>query len=332
MKKVSFVVGRDYQSNKIFDLSNQFLNRDNCLYPYFLLREEFKKIGFDLQTSDLLSTEAADLVIYNEMPSPFPAKIDSSKSYLLLFETDLIRPDNWDFEKHKNFKKIFTWNDKVVDGKRYIKFNFPNEVRTTAPGVVGRTRLLTSISGNKTSNHPLELYSKRLEAIKWFSENHPEEFTYYGIGWDYSISLRMQKVLKKLHLLSLIPKNPSLSYGGRVDQKLTVLRTFKFALCYENGRDISGYITEKIFDCLFAGTIPVYWGADNISSYIPEGCYINRSNFKNDEELYNYLKDMNENDILTKQKNIEDFLKSEKMIPFSNEFFARNIIETITHE
>ena len=332
MKKISFVVGRDYQSNKIFDLSNIFLNRDNCLYPYFLLREEFKKNGFDLQTSDLIPPAEADLVIYNEMPSPFLENINSSKSYLLLFETELIRPDNWDLKKHEAFKKIFTWNDKIIDGKKYIKFNFPNEVKMTTPGLRGRTGFLTSISGNKTSTHPLELYSKRLESIKWFSKNHPEDFIYYGIGWDYSFSLRTQKILKKLHLLSFFPKNQSTSYGGRVDEKLTTLRKFKFALCYENGRDITGYITEKIFDCLFAGTIPVYWGAENISAYIPEGCYINRAMFKDNEELYKYLKNMSEGEILKMQHNIEEFLKSEKMIPFSNEFFVKNITETIINE
>lgn len=332
MKKISFVVGRDYQLNKIFDLSNSLLNRDNCLYPFFLLREEFKKNGFDLQTSDLLAPADADLVIYNEMPSPFPANIDSSKSYLLLFETELIRPDNWDFKKHKYFKKIFTWNDKIIDGKRYIKFNFPNEIKTTTPGLSGRSGFLTSISGNKTSHHPLELYSERLESIKWFSKNHPDKFTYFGIGWDYSFSLKMQKILKKLHLLSFIPKNSSPSYGGRVEQKLTVLRGFKFALCYENGKKISGYITEKIFDCLFAGVIPVYWGADNISSYVPKGCYVNREMFKNNEELYKHLIDMSESEILIMQKNIEEFLKSDKVIPFSNEFFVKNIIETVINE
>ena len=126
MKKVSFVVSLDYQNNRIFDLSNKFLNRDNCLYPYFLLREEFKTRGYDLLTSDICSPEQADLVLYNEMPKPFPKLIDFEKSFLLLFETELIRADNWDFKKHKFFKRIFTWNNSLVDNKLYFKFNFPN--------------------------------------------------------------------------------------------------------------------------------------------------------------------------------------------------------------
>jgi hypothetical protein len=40
----------------------------------------------------------------------------------------------------------------------------------------------------KKINHPLELYSKRVEAIKWFEKNHPEDFDFYGIGWDRYVS------------------------------------------------------------------------------------------------------------------------------------------------
>lgn len=332
MKRISFVVGRDYQQNRIFDLSNKILNRDNGLYSFFLLKQEFENLGYQIQTSDLLTPEEADVVIYNEMPAPFPHNIDSKKAYLLLFETELIRPDNWNFDKHKLFKKIFTWNDKIVDGKKYIKFNFPNELKITPPGLEGRNGLLTSISGNKTSSHPLELYSKRLNSIKWFSTHHPAEFKYYGMGWDYSFNVRVQKLLKKLHLLNFFPKNQSPSYGGKVDEKLNVLRAYKFALCYENGRDIDGYITEKIFDCLFAGTIPVYWGANNITRYIPEECFIDRTHFENDEELYSYLKNMSNEEILERQGSIERFLKSEQVYPFTNEFFVKVVSENIINE
>jgi hypothetical protein len=332
LKKISFVVSRDYQNNRIFDLSNKILNRDNCLHSYFLLKEEFKKHGYDLMTSDLLDPDQADLVLYNEMPKPFPEKIDSLKSFLMLFETELIRRDNWDIEKHNFFKKIFTWNDAIIDGKKYFKFNFPNEIKTTQVGFPGRNRFLTSISGNKTSNHPLELYSKRLETIQWFEKNHPDDLDYYGIGWDYLFNIRWQKLFRKLKILDFIPKNSSRCYKGRVDEKLSVLRKYKFAICYENAKDIEGYITEKIFDCFFAGTIPIYWGPKNILNFIPENCLIDRTKFKNNEELYNNLLKISEDEIMAYQQNILSYLESEKVKSFSNEFFVRNIIGTMLNE
>ncbi|PJB52716.1 MAG: hypothetical protein CO099_11135 [Bdellovibrio sp. CG_4_9_14_3_um_filter_39_7] len=332
MRKISFVVGKDYQANKIFDLTNMSLNRDNCLKPFFLLKEEFKKKGYDLITSDLLSTDDADLVLYNEMPKPFPSQIVKEKSYLMLFETELIRPDNWLLPQHQKFKKIFTWHDKFVDEKTYFKFNFPNDIQTTPPGKFLRNKLLTSISGNKTSHHPLELYSKRLETIKWLEKFHPESFDYFGMGWNYRFDLWWQKVFRKLRVLKFFPVNRSISYKGIVNEKLTVLRNYKFALCYENGRDIDGYITEKIWDCFFAGTIPIYWGAGNISKYIPENCYIDRTKFKNHEELYQYLILMTDQEIFEYQTRIEDFLKSGRANPFSNEFFASTIVNGMIHE
>lgn len=46
------------------------------------------------------------------------------------------------------------------------------------------------------------------------------------------------------------------------DNKRAYLRQFKFNLCLENS-DSEGYVTEKIFDAISAGCIPVYWGSGN---------------------------------------------------------------------
>ena len=36
---------------------------------------------------------------------------------------------------------------------------------------------------------------------------------------------------------------------------------------------VKGYITEKIFDSFFAGVVPIYWGAENITDYVPKSLY-----------------------------------------------------------
>uniref|UniRef100_UPI00404791C4 hypothetical protein n=1 Tax=Aliarcobacter sp. TaxID=2321116 RepID=UPI00404791C4 len=52
------------------------------------------------------------------------------------------------------------------------------------------------ISGNKKVNHPLELYSKRLESIEWFENNHPQDFEFYGMGWnEYPLSNKYVRFL-----------------------------------------------------------------------------------------------------------------------------------------
>ena len=74
---------------------------------------------------------------------------------------------------------------------------------------------------------------------------------------------------------------------------LNVLNKYKFIICYENSYN-NGYITEKIFNCFFAKTIPIYNGSETISNYINENSFINvRSS--NYIEL---IKELNENENL----------------------------------
>ena len=76
---------------------------------------------------------------------------------------------------------------------------------------------------------------------------------------------------------------------------LNVLNQYKFVLCYENSYK-KGYITEKIFNCFFAQTIPMYKGAHDIADCINTNCFIDMRNkdylhtiqsIKDDEVLYN---------------------------------------------
>eukprot|EP01116_Phalansterium_solitarium_P017837 TRINITY_DN4504_c0_g2_i1.p1 TRINITY_DN4504_c0_g2~~TRINITY_DN4504_c0_g2_i1.p1 ORF type:complete len:470 (+),score=160.62 TRINITY_DN4504_c0_g2_i1:302-1711(+) len=52
------------------------------------------------------------------------------------------------------------------------------------------------------------------------------------------------------------------------DQKLCIMRQYKFYLAFENSIDDS-YVTEKFWMTLYVGSIPVYLGADNIMDMSP---------------------------------------------------------------
>ena len=41
-------------------------------------------------------------------------------------------------------------------------------------------------------------------------------------------------------------------------------------MAYENFRGRRGYISEKIFDALQAGSVPVYLGEERIAEFVPE--------------------------------------------------------------
>jgi len=331
VNKACIVVPATYQNNKLFDLNDKIINRDNCMYPFHLLKEKFKDISIDLATQDINSVEDSEIVIYNEMPNILPKREDVCKSYLLMFESELIRPDNWDSEKHKYFNKIFTWKDDIVDNKKYFKFNFAQEIANHINKDLSRKeKLCTLIAGNKKSNHPLELYSKRVEAIKWFEKNHSEDFEFYGMGWDkYSSSNKyINFILSKLKISTLFVTNYS-SYRGKLTSKKETLERYQFAICYENARDIPGYITEKIFDSFFAGCVPIYWGANNITKHIPKECFIDKREFNTYEDLYQYIKNMSDEIFLNYLENIEKYLNSDNSHIFSSKYFAEQIIKKL---
>lgn len=330
MKKISFYLNF-YLNNKVFDINDVSVNRDNYAYSYFKLKDSFQEKGFDLSTCDINKIEASNIVIYNDMPKILPKKEDISKSYLLIFESELIKPDNWDFEKHNYFNKIFTWDDRIIDNKKYFKINFSHLFpETINKDLSKKQKLCTLISGNKRVNHPLELYSKRVEAIRWFEQNHVDDFDFYGMGWDEYVPTNkyIRFLFRKLKLSKLFKPN-FISYKGKVDSKKEVLEKYKFAICYENAKDIDGYITEKIFDCFFAGCIPIYWGANNITEHIPKECFIDKREFNTYEELYEYMTTMSDETYKNYLAEIESYLNSKKANGFRAEFFAETIVKTI---
>jgi hypothetical protein len=73
------------------------------------------------------------------------------------------------------------------------------------------------------------------------------------------------------------------------ETKLTVIARYKFTLAFENSicRD---YVTEKFFDPLVAGSVPVYLGAPNVNEFAPaEDCFIDVTNFAGPAALAAYL-------------------------------------------
>lgn len=333
MRKACLVVSPYYGKNRIFDIHDRVSNRDDCLYLFHALQQTFREHDIDLATQDIHGVDAADLVLYNEMPAQLPGGADVHKSSLILFESELIRPDNWDLLKHRHFSRIFTWNDTFVDNSKYFKVNFSNLFPAVIKKDLSRkVKLCTLIAGRKRVNHPLELYSKRVEAIQWFERNHPDDFDLYGMGWDgYKlISTKWSRKLdKKIPFLTkyLPPRFPS--YRGSVASKRPVLEQYRFSICYENARDIPGYITEKIFDCFFAGCVPVYWGANNVTDHIPQDCFIDKKGFAGYADLYRFMKDMDDRQYLRYQDAIETFITSKKAYQFTGEAFGKTIVDTL---
>lgn len=311
MKHATFWVNPLYCGNRVFDLNNTVINRDNCMYFNWLMREEFRRIGIELATQDIHPIEDSCFTIYSDFPQKIPNHFSVNTSYLLIWESEIIKPDNFKRSNHEKFRKIFTWDDRLVDGVRYFKINFSQPlVAVKQQQTFADRKFLAMVSGNKRNRDHRELYSKRVELIRWYESNHPDQFDLYGMGWEH-YRFEGPKPIRALNRLTwltsaLSEKYPS--FRGKVNAKHELLSKYRFCVSYENGRDIPGYITEKIIDPMIAGCVPIYWGAPNIGNYVPDDCFIDRRRFGTLQELHDFLEGIDERSFSKYQERIGDYL------------------------
>ena len=300
-------VEKYYLNNKIFskELNEKPLFK---LSKYIYLKEEFKKNNIELHTQDIIPPEKSDFTIYLDYnPNP-----KGKKNYLIVREPPTIIPDNHNLIKLNSFKKIFTWNDDLIDNKRIIKFynqSYDFEKIKISQKVTKRKGYVM-VCAKKIAFSNEENYSTRKKIIEFF-ENKSSNFEFYGIGWDkMTFNYKFLEVLFN-RLKIKRPKGKAYkNYKGTVSNKINKCSEFIFQFSIENTKSTKGYISEKIFDSFFSNTIPIYSGAPNISNYIPFDCFINLDNFSNIKKLIDYTESLNINDHFKYLKARDRFLKS----------------------
>jgi hypothetical protein len=102
---------------------------------------------------------------------------------------------------------------------------------------------------------------------------------------------------------------------------IDVLSKYKFVVCFENSYS-AGYLTEKIFNCFFAGTLPIYKGCPDIANYIQPSCFIDAMR---EEDLLDNVRLLSTDEVAYSQR-VNDSKISET---YSNEDNDRMIAEEI---
>jgi alpha(1,3/1,4) fucosyltransferase len=290
-------------------------SRDGCMLPFIALREALQTAGYHctVLSPSFKENELDKDRWFIALEVPLDKKIvkllqesPPERSILLMFEPPAVLPHNYNLKLHTPFKMVFTLMHEMVDNIRYFPLYFPQPYLFVAENPVPyrKRKLCTLIASDKNYTHPFELYSHRRKIIHFFEKHARKKFDFYGVGWDY---------------------NKHRCYIGSIAHKLPYLQNYKFAICYEN-MITKTYITEKIFDCMHAGCIPIYWGAEQISSFIPHNAYIKRENFKSDRALYRFINSMSRTDQGNYLKAAHDFFNSKEAAKFSIQSFVETIL------
>jgi hypothetical protein len=258
------------------------------------------------------SLELTYVVLYSKpwfLKTETLKKIPQKKRLLFTWEPPVFQPGMYKKEFLDLFKRVYTWDDDLVDNKKFFKFYYPNlQPMIQERPTFEERKLLTQLSSNKKSKHPKELYKAREEVIRFFEDKPDGIFEFYGPAWE---------------------KKGYKNYRGMVDNKIDALKQYRFSVCYENMRDVKGYITEKIFDCFAAGTIPIYWGASNITDFIPKNCFIDRRDFQDFDEVYRFISSMDKASYNAYIDNIQKFIASDEAKLFSQEMFEVIFLEAV---
>lgn len=85
---------------------------------------------------------------------------------------------------------------------------------------------------------------------------------------------------------------PNQSSGPWYISKKDILKNYSFNLCFEN-TNTDYYVSEKIWDSIRYGCLPIYYGKDNkIYEDFPAGSFIDYCDFDSPDHLFDYIEAM----------------------------------------
>lgn len=315
-------------SNILFKDNNEY-NQNKCREPYIYLKKYCFENGLNLNTIDISNykkIERSDIYVsfdhknllrkiywkFRDRKYPVFNINKFKKKILFHFEPPVVMPEiNYSLNSLTTYydRLFLTWHS---DNSKINYFHIPQTHNNFFPKYWEKDHklFLTIINSNrKVISKYKELLSQRIEAIIHFSEKN--DIDLYGHDWDKPIFApynSKKEIIRK-------------TYKGKVKNKYDILSNYKFSIAFENC-ELFGYITEKIFDCFYVGTIPIYLGAPDIEKYIPKKCFIDMRDFNNFFELEKFLKSLKQGEIQEYKDNILKFLNSDQYKVFTKEHFA----------
>lgn len=138
-----------------------------------------------------------------------------------------------------------------------------------ALGIPKKSKLISVISSNKVFT---EGHRKRLDFVEKIKSHFGDQIDVFGRG------------IKDF------------------DDKWDVIADYKYTIAIEND-DSEDWVTEKFFDCLYARTLPFYYGCPNLENIVNKDTFI-RIDIDNLEESIKTIEKTIEADEFEKRKNL----------------------------
>lgn len=334
--------------------AREFYGMKSDLYMYRELRNFLFTQGIDLNTQQVNAPGESDVIIcvnetaYFEHYTRTPA---NKLLVLVLTEPPVYNKSDWDENKHILFDKVFTYNSDLENKNRHKYKYLPYPIDLSEKRITNllsreafqakkHSCLIAGAFAITQGENKNSLLYERYKIMAWYNKYAPGQLDYYGRTRPEPkfLHFRGASLLNRIHpgITKFVAnrsygRNMADVYKGEVPglNKNETLARYKFNFCFENTCGLSGYITEKIFDCFFSGTVPVYYGAPDIGQYIPKNCFISFTDFSSPGALHKYLAEMDYNTYLQYLAEASEFLDSPALTHFSTDTFIQTLYPEI---
>lgn len=335
---INYYFSEEDLGNRIFeDDSRNYLAPGLRRFRDFMAKRGVKVVTLDTVDFADRRVKAVLYFDYNwrfDRTDRFLDRIPFEKRALVLLEPAMVNPSMY-YTNHwrKKFKTVFTWDLKLLkknpayvridvppgaDPARYRQNPFPEKV-------FDRKKFLVAVSSNRWSYWPQSTFPLRRKVYRFMHKELGDDFDLFGHDWDRPCS-RIEKLLGRTYgaWRGEIP--------GSWDEKIAKISGYKFMICFENNCVQPGYVSEKIFDCFCARTVPIYYGYRGAEDLLPEGGYVNFRDFKSLRALLDYLKGVSASDYSGFIASINEYMAGDYVGQRTNETLYGRIYETLLRE
>jgi len=351
---------QDWCGNRLFETGTSF----NALYreAFSQWREAASADGFELNTWDLRPVETADVFWFQDLPesrSEFDAILrrcrPGCRLVLQILETPLLSLQAFHPANQTGFHSVLRYDDigQMSDG--HFHYRLPNTRVDVAEGVSFQDRRgLLMLNSNRVEGfwamrrpglaglpavgkllngwmmspgmmHEYlfqERYSYRRRLARSAEDGRENFLDIYGPGWKG----------EQISWARGFPNRPyRCARGVTKEPKHSLCQRYRFVAAVENYQGARGYISEKIFDALFAGAVPVYLGDEQISERIPTQAFVDVRNFSNPRQLLDKLIAMEESEWRALREAGQQFLNSPQFSLFDNAQFVHAAMRALWH-
>jgi hypothetical protein len=301
-----------FLKNKLFIREHDYAA--HWMEPLVQLKEAAEARGWTMNTWDMADLATADVILSQDLPRrdellAAKAKAPEAKFILFIWESPLSRPQAWDRRNHELFDAVLTYDPHLVDNKRYFRFMLPlSEPPELGPqkhfterrplllinsnrwigwlanrtgGWVGLPFLGPKFTGWHVGVRALltqnrgEQYSHRRKIARLADAEFPDLLDVYGHGWRGEPVSWAHKLIRHRPF--------ACGRGAFEGEKLSLIGNYRFGLAFENIVGDRGYLSEKMFDMLYGGAVPIYLGDERAADSVPADCFVDARQFNGDD-------------------------------------------------